>query len=388
MNIGGYFDYNATTPLSSSVKAAMVSALEQFENPSAIYASPEGAKRILDDARANVAALIGATPEQIIFTSGATESNNWVIRACLEEVSQAGAFVTSAIEHDATLASGKMICARTQREMRVVAPDATGIVQAQALGQACSGAVALVSVMLANNETGAVQPIAEIAKIAAQKDAFFHVDAVQAAGKMPIDVKALGCDSLSLSAHKFHGPKGVGVMYLKDPSRLSPMVVGGGQERGQRAGTENIVGIAGMGAACAEAHRDLSQRQDHVAHLRGALIEALQARHVHFVINGPVQRGDTIESTLNLSFPGIRAEALVMRLGLVHKIALSMGSACSTNKDRRHSHVLQAMDLDEQRLVSAIRISFGKYTTLEDIVTLADSLADALHMIKSIAAAE
>ncbi|MEM9577078.1 MAG: cysteine desulfurase family protein [Pseudomonadota bacterium] len=388
MSIGGYFDYNATTPLSDGVKAAMVEAMEQFENPSAVYAKEDGAKRLLAEARADVAALIGAAPEQIVFTSGATESNNWVIRSILEQKDRDGAFVTSAIEHDATLAAGQVICHAQQREMRIVPPDGDGIVSATDVKEACANQVALISIMLANNETGAIQPIREISKVAQDTGAFFHVDAVQAAGKMPLNVSDLNCDSLSLSAHKFHGPKGVGVLYLREPDKMAPMIVGGGQEGGHRAGTENIVGIAGMGAAAAEAKNALADRTAHVRALRTALLSALRACDLYFEINGPTEDKHVVPNTLNLSFPGIRAEALAMRLGLCDGIKVSLSSACSTNKDRRHSHVLQAMGLDETRLVGALRISFGQYTTQDEIRHLASALANGVRVISNLAAAE
>lgn len=386
-SISGYFDYNATTPLSDAVKDAMINAMEQFENPSAVYATPNGAKAIMAKARADVAALIGADPRQVIFTSGATESNNWALRSILESSDKPGAFVTTGIEHDATLVSGRMICNRQGRDMRIVAPDGEGVVQASSVQQACQGDVTLVSVMLANNETGAIQPIRQISEIVGRSNAFFHVDAVQAAGKMPVDVGALGCDSLSLSAHKFHGPKGIGVLYLKDPDALEPMISGGGQEAGLRAGTENIVGIAGMGMAAAEARVALSEWSAHVTALRKALLADLHRRDLPFIINGPSDHTQTIQSTLNLSFQDIRAEALVMRLGLCNGIKVSAGSACSTNKVSRHSHVLQAMRLDEVRLASAIRISFGRYTTHAEIARLAEALEDGLRILQGLAAA-
>lgn len=387
-NLNGYFDYNATTPLSPAVKAAMINAMEEFENPSAVYADSDGIKRLMAGARADVAALIGADPEQIVFTSGATESNNWVLRSILERKDRAGAFVTSAIEHDATLASGRVLCDQQGRAFRIVSPDGEGIIPVSGVERACWGDVALVSIMLTNNETGAIQPIREISGIARGANAFFHVDAVQAAGKLPVDVGALGCDSLSLSAHKFHGPKGVGALYIKDPGALAPMIVGGGQEGGLRAGTENNVGIAGMGAAAAEARARLADRTAHVTALRAALLSELHRRDLSFQINGPSDQTQTAQCTLNLSFPGIRAESLVARLSLVDGIKVSLGSACSTNKNSRHSHVLQAMGLDEARLVGAMRISFGRYTTPADITRLAAALEDGLGIIQGLAAAE
>jgi len=387
-NTGGYFDYNATTPLSEGVKSAMIEAMEQFENPSAIYAAPDGPKALLTRAREEVAALIGAEPEQIFFTSGATESNNWILRSILEDASTKGAFVTSAIEHDATLASGRAICKQQNRDMRLVAPNAECIIEATSVREACQNNVSLLSVMLANNETGAVQPIVQIAEVARQIGSFFHVDAVQAAGKIPINVGELDCDSLSLSAHKFYGPKGVGVLYVRDPKKLVPMIVGGGQEGGLRAGTENIIGIAGMGAAAAEARTLLTLRSAHASALRETLIVDLVNRKLPIQINGPTHLDNVIHSTLNLSFLGTRAEALVMRLGLCDGIKVSLGSACSTNKDSRHSHVLQAMGLDEERLVGAIRISFGCFTSQEDVARLAASLDANFNMIQSLAAAE
>lgn len=390
MNLGGYFDYNATTPLTDNVREAMTDAMLRFENPSASYAPAGGAKSIMDAARRSVAKLIGAEPEQIVFTSGATESNNWVLSSLLSNAPKSHALVTTAIEHDATLAAGEAICTASGRPMHIVRPDATGIVSPDSIATACAalGDVALVSAMRANNETGAILPTAAIGQVAAAHGAFFHVDAVQAVGKLGTDVKALGCDALSLSAHKFHGPKGIGALFLKDPDALAPMILGGGQERGLRAGTENIVGIAGLGAAAEEACRELDERIHHATALRQQLLGALDAERIGYVLNGPSDVFEVVPNTVNISIPGIRAEALVMRLGLKKGIALSLGSACSTNKDRRHSHVLMAMGLSEERLAGAMRISFGKYTSPEDVSRLVRELADALKTIQSLAAAE
>lgn len=386
MKIGGYFDYNAGTPQSDGVKKAMMAAMELFANPSATYPSAVRSKTLIQQARQNVARLIGAEPEQIVFTSGGTESNNWILHSIMERASKGTVFVTTAIEHDAILSSGRIFCDQSDHFMYVVLPTHEGIVTAGNVAEICGiHSVSLLSVMLANNETGAIQPIADIAKVAKKKGAFFHVDAVQAAGKIPIDVNALGCDSLTLSAHKFYGPKGIGALYLRDPQNFSPFIIGGGQENGLRAGTENITGIAGFGVAAAEVFETLETRIKHNQSIRKVILAALDTKKIPYIINGPTDDRFVMANTLNLSFPGFRAEALVVRLGICNDIAVSLGSACSTNKDRRHSHVLQAMGLDEERLVSAIRISFGTFTEVNDAKLLVSGLEEALVMSQGIA---
>lgn len=380
MSIETYFDYNATTPLADEVKAAMIESFDLFANPSANYKIAAQSKKRIQQARESVARLINAEPEQIIFTSGGTEANNWILQTIINSSEAGNTVICSAIEHDSVLTTTRHLCNKHYVHLKIVRPEANGIINAQSLKASLeNNTTTLVTVMLANNETGAIQPIAEIAQLTQEYQTHFHVDAVQAVGKIKVDVKALNCDSLSLSGHKFYGPKGVGVLYVRNPEKLTPWVLGGSQEKGYRSGTENIIGIAGLGVAAdlcqktlnGQFHDDLIKRQ--------LFLQELSERKIAYTLNSPANPIQCLPNTVNLSFPHIRAEALAAYLSMTRNIAISIGSACSNNKIVRHSHVLKAMGLEEDRINGAVRISFGKYTSPQDITYLADSLLQALQ---------
>lgn len=394
MNNGIYLDYNSTSPVCDEAKQAVMSALNIFANPSAIYRSAEQSKALVRESRQLVAALINAEPDQVFFTSGGTEANNWVVNAVLPRLSAKAPVVTSAIEHHAILSAIEAFCAVNQRQYLSVEPGKSGLVDSHTLLQSllrtagsntASYANGFITLMLANNETGAIQPVNEIGRVLSgfEKSYFFHVDAVQAAGKTPIDVKAIGCDSLSLSAHKFSGPKGVGALYIRDPRQFSPWILGGSQESGLRSGTENLVGIAGMGAAANVAKVNLSASIERMRKLRYRLLENIRNSNIECSINSP-DVSHCLANSLSLSFDGVRAEALAAYLSFKHNIEVSVGSACSNNRIHRQSHVLKAMKLNNARIDSAIRVSFGWQTRAADIDTFTAFLAGALEHLRAI----
>lgn len=386
MNNGAYFDFNATTPICSEAKSAVISTLDIFANPSAAYKSATHSKELLADCRTKVASLINAQPEQIFFTSGGTESNNWIINTVLRDLPPHVGAVTSAIEHDAILTTLTDLCERQQRPATAVSPGEDGIVSVDQFSKAMTeNSAGFVTIMFANNETGAIQPIIEIGQLARETGAFFHVDAVQAAGKIQVDVKAIDCDSLSLSAHKFNGPKGVGALYLRNPEKIAPWILGGAQERGLRSGTENLLGISGMGAAAKVALEELNSSFETLRKTRKELLERFDAAGISYQINSP-EVDFCLPNTLNLTVPGVRAEALAAYLSLKYDIAVSIGSACGNNKKSRQSHVLTAMGLDEDRINGALRISFGKETKPEDLSHLAEGMKSALSHLSSFTA--
>jgi len=387
MSHGGYFDYNATTQMSERSAAAVRRAIDIYANPSASYGAAQQSRALIADARAAVARLIGAEPEQVFFTSGGTESNNWILNTVLRSRTPPQAMLTTAIEHDAVLATARALCAELPCDLHIVRPQAHGAVVAADVRAAIRPGTRLVAVMLANNETGVIQPVTSVARIAREYGAFFHVDAVQAVGKMPVDVAVLGCDALSLSGHKLHGPKGIGALYLRDPSQVRPWMLGGGQERGKRSGTENLLGIAGLGAAAEEAHERHEEIAHHTRELKKVLLRELRLCGLAFEINGGDEDAgvETLPNTLNLSLRGVRAEALAAYLTMRHAISVSIGSACSNNKTARHSHVLEAMGLSPSRMQSALRISFGRYTAVQDIHRLVSALDQGVAHLGAIA---
>src|SRR5687768_7042979 len=329
---------------------------DDFGNPSSVHHFGQVAKAALDEARSAVAGLIGADPSEVIFTSGGTESDNFAIRGVAEALDVTGRkhLIASAIEHEAVLNTLKAL-ARRGWKTTLLPVDQSGIVSPDALADALTDDTAIVSVMHANNEIGTVQPIAELARLAKSRGAVFHTDAVQSAGKVPVDVRALSVDLLSLSAHKFYGPKGVGALWIRRGVRLQSPMTGGKQERSRRAGTENVAGIIGLGAAAQLARAKMVAEADRLALLRDRLEEGILKAVSGTAINGA--RSPRVPNTTNISFDRIEAESLLIALDLAG-IAVSTGSACSSGT-LEPSHVLKAMGFSAHRAQNSIRFSLG-----------------------------
>ena len=366
-------DANATTPLLPEVLEAMLPWLRGgHANPSGSYAAAKLARRAIDEARGQVAELIGAQPEEIVFTGGGTESVNTALFS-LDRLAGEGRAVVSAIEHSAVLRHVE----KQPRGCRLVAVDAGGRLDSSDLEAAMADA-AYVSVMMANNETGIIQPIEEVMEVARRHRLPVHTDAIQAAGKMHIDVRALGVDLLSLSAHKFHGPKGVGALYVRSGLRFEPLLSGGGQEAGRRSGTENTAGIVGMGVAAAMATSYLTD--SNLATLR----DAFELRVVAG-IGGVIRNGDPsfrLPNTSHISFDQCDASGLLILLDEAG-IACSAGSACMTGK-QKPSHVQLAMGIPETQAKSSLRFSFSRLNTLEEAIAAADAVIKAVGKLRRV----
>ena len=377
-----YLDHNATTPPAAEVADAMATALrEQFGNPSSVHHFGQSAKAVLDEARSAVALLVGAEPSEVVFTSGGTESDNIAIRGVAEALEPAGRrhLVASAIEHEAVLNTLKALARRGWRTT-LLPVDQTGIVAPDALANALTDDTAVVSVMHANNEIGTIQPIAELARLAKSRGALFHTDAVQTAGKVPVDVRALGVDLLSLSAHKFYGPKGVGALWIRRGVRLQPPITGGKQERSRRAGTENVPGIVGLGVAATLAREKMSEEGERLSRLRDRLEEGILARVSGTAVNGA--GSPRVPNTTNISFDRIEAESLLIGLDLAG-VAVSTGSACSSGT-LEPSHVLKAMGFPAHRTQNSIRFSLGTANTDADIDRVIDVLPATVEKLRSL----
>ncbi|MBI3453547.1 MAG: cysteine desulfurase [Rhodospirillales bacterium] len=347
-----YLDHNATAPLKPAVIGAMSAALAETGNASSVHRFGRLARRAVENARADVAALVGARDAQVVFTGGGTEANN----LALAGLRGGRRLIVSAIEHDSILAAAP--------DAEIAPVDASGRVDPAALEEllARDPQPALVAVMLANNETGVIQPMAEIVRLAHARGALVHCDAIQAAGKVAIDFAALSVDSLALSAHKFGGPQGTGALIVADRVELSPLLRGGGQERGRRAGTENIAAIRGFGLAATLAANDLAAMQGLAARR-----DEMEARLRRVAPGVEIFGADSprLPNTSCIAMPGVSAETQVMAFDLAG-IAVSAGSACSSGKVRP-SHVLRAMGVDTPRAATAIRVSLGWRTEAADI---------------------
>lgn len=351
-----YLDHNATSVLRPKARAAMIAAMDAGGNPSSVHGEGREARKRLDLAREQVAGLVGVRPDMVVFTSGGTEANNLALHgAPVDRV------IVAATEHPAILEAGRL----GNKALKVVPVDADGIVDLQRLEDvlAADRRPALVSVMLANNETGAVQPVQQIAEIARKHDALVHTDAVQAAGKIEVSFLLLGVDLLTITAHKFGGPQGAGALVVRDGLDVMPLVTGGGQELKRRGGTENVVAIAGFGAACEQAAEGLAKAPDEVRSLRDRLQVGIATvtPEVQIFSGG----ADRLPNTLCFAHPDMNAEMMLISFDL-DGIAVSSGSACSSGKVNT-SHVLEAMNVAPELAKGAIRVSLGWNSTVEDI---------------------
>ena len=359
-----YLDHAATTPLAGEVLEAMMPYFSEcWGNASAVYATGREARRAVEDARKAAAEAIGAQPQEICFTSGGSESDNMAIRGTARALKDKGKhIITTKIEHHAVLNPCKQL-QQEGYEVTFVSPDREGKIDPEDIRKAVRQDTILVSVMTANNEIGTIEPVSEIGRICRENGIVFHTDAVQAAGSLPVNVQETGCDLLSLSAHKFYGPKGVGTLYIREGTRLSPLIGGGEQERGLRAGTENVPGIAGLGKAIAMAGENLEQNAKHMCRMRDRLTEGILSAVPGAAINGAMR--DRLPNNCSLCFEGIDGEALLLRLDLAG-IAASAGSACTAGS-REVSHVLKAIGLTEKEAKSSLRLTTGIHTTEEEI---------------------
>lgn len=368
-----YLDHNATTPPRPEVIDLVTRVLrDTWGNASSVHAYGQQAKSVLDEARSRVATLIGADPAEVVLCGSGTESDNLAIRGAADAQADAGRrhLVTTAIEHEAVRAT---MAALGRRGFRIttIPVDASGIVSVDAVREAVTPDTALVSVMHANNEIGTLQPIAEIAAIARASGALMHTDAVQTAGRIPVDVRALGVDLLTLSAHKFHGPKGAGALFIRRGVKLAPTLTGGRQERGRRSGTEPVAIYAGMGLAAELAQAALADEPGRLAVLRDRLETALLAGIPDTVRHGAAS--PRVPNTTNLSFAGVESESLLIGLDL-EGVAVSSGSACSSGT-LEPSHVLRAMGCSHARALGSVRFSLGASTTEDAIDHAIDAVA-------------
>ena len=382
MRVRIYFDYNATTPQAPEVTEAVVRVMQNvFGNASSIHHYGQQAKATLDDARSAVAALLHADPSEIVFTGGGTEADNMAIRGAAEALEPTGRrhLIASGIEHEAVLNTLKALSKRGWRTT-LLPVDQSGVVSPDRLRDVIDAETAIVSVMHANNEIGTIQPIAALAAIAHEHGALLHTDAVQSAGKIPVDVRALGVDLLALSAHKFNGPKGAGVLWIKRGTRMQPTITGGKHERNRRAGTENVAAIAGLGVAATLAAGKMSAEAARLSALRDRLEAGIRRDVPGTAINGAVDQ--RVPNTTNISFDRVEAESLLIALDL-EGIAVSTGSACSSGT-LEPSHVLKAMGLATPRTQNSLRFSLGLFSTQEEVDRVVEVLPRLVEKLRGL----
>ena len=375
-----YLDYAATTPTDPNVVQAMLPYFhDAFGNPSAIYSYGQEAKNALEEARGKVARLIGARDEEIIFTSGGTEADNFALKgAAYANQKKGNHIITSAIEHHAVLESCKFL-GKMGYKITYLPVDKYGLVDPDSVKKAITDKTILISVMHANNEIGTIQPISEIGKIAKEAGILFHSDAVQTAGHIPLNVNELGVDLLSMSGHKLYGPKGVGVLYTRKGSKLTPFMHGGGQERGRRASTENVPGIVGLGQAAELAGQDLEGEAQRLIGLRDKLISGIVQKVDRTHLNGhPVKR---LPNNVNISVEFVEGESMCLNMDIVG-ICASTGSACSSGS-LEASHVLLAIGLEHVQAHGSLRFTLGKWTTEEEVEKVLEILPRIIGKLRA-----
>lgn len=367
-----YLDNAASTQIHESILNSMLPYLkEQYGNPSSIHRYGRLSRKAIEKARKQVAELINADPSEILFTSGGTESNNTALCgiALQKPCSQ---IITSSIEHDAILEPCKKL-EKSGFDVVYLPVDKFGIIDLSELKNQISDNTCLVSIMFGNNEVGTIQPIEEIGILCNQKNILFHTDAVQAIGKIPIDVKKLGIDLLSISSHKIYGPKGIGALYIKKGIVIDPVILGGGQERGLRSGTENVANIVGFGKACELAKNNLNENLQILKNLRDYLIKKVLDEIPHVTLNGHPE--NRLPNNAHFTFLGVHGEDLIIKLD-ENEIAASTGSACSVHTQKA-SHVLQSMGFSHEQITGSLRLSLGMFNTFDEI-------DKTIHILKNV----
>jgi cysteine desulfurase len=377
-----YLDHSATTPVDREVAdLMMVYFIEKYGNPSSIHSFGREARHALEEARSQVAGLLGAKPEEITFTSGGTEADNLAILGLAEARQEKGRhLIVSAIEHHAVLDTVKYL-EKAGFTLTVLPVNSAGIVELDEVRKSLRPDTILVSVMHANNEVGSIQPVAEIGRIVREHGAAFHIDAVQTLGKIPVNVEELKADLLTISAHKIYGPKGVGALYVRKGVRISPLMHGGGQEKKRRSGTENTPAIIGFGKACELAAQRMTEEAERVKKLRDKLLTGIVESIKYVKVNGPM--GDLrLPNNVNVSIEFVEGESLLLSLDMLG-IAASSGSAC-TSGSLDPSHVLLAMGLPHEIAHGSLRFTLGRQNTEEDVAYVLEHLPKIVERLRKI----
>ena len=374
-----YFDHAATTPVKDEVLKAMLPYFtEDYGNASTVYQLGQKSRAALDEARANVAGILNCKPNEIFFTGSGSEADNWAIKgAAHANRAKGNHIITSAIEHHAVLHTCKAL-EKEGFEVTYLPVDEYGSVSPEDVKNAIKYTTILITIMFANNEIGTIEPIAEIAEIAKEKKILFHTDAVQAVGAVPIDLKELKVDMMSMSAHKFNGPKGVGALYVRQGVRLTNLIEGGAQERGKRAGTENLPGIIGLAKALELATESIEEKDKKISAMRDYIIKNIEEKIPYCRLNG--HREHRLPGTVNFSFEYIEGESMLLWLD-INNIAASSGSAC-TSGSLDPSHVLLAIGLDHATAHGSLRVTLGEENTYEEADFLIKTLAETVDKLR------
>ena len=382
-----YLDNAASTAVHPEVVKEMLPYFDvQYGNPSSIHQFGRKAKNAIQKARKQVAALIDAEPDEILFTSGGTESNNIILYGISNlplrtssTKKERNHIITSSIEHEAILQPCKNL-EEIGCKITYLPVDESGMVDLPDVANSLTENTIIVSIMFANNEVGTIQPIKEISEVCKKYDVLFHTDAVQAVGKVPINVKELGVDALSVSSHKINGPKGIGALFIKKGLRVSPQILGGGQENGMRSGTENVASIVGFGKACEIAKERLNENISHFETLHSTMLSRVVKEISHVKLNGHPEK--RIFNNIHLTFMGVNGEDLIIKLD-EHGIAASTGSACSMHTQKA-SHVLKAMGFNHEQITGSLRMSFGYLNTLDEVEQTIDVLKKVVSELRSV----